>query len=184
MRNCFSNAFFHKRIRKLSIASQRAPVGKIVATVKCEDLGDVLAQDSFFRSRWAKVRPASIVRLSPAGVIPDSAIPQAKWMAQSAGGTLRTEVIVPDSPNRCVRGLGSMFFVELKDGTDMWNANLGADANPSPCSRRLGDRPAVDGANRIQVLPSAIRSETRCSVARKEMPGRHSDENFTLLPAE
>ena len=49
--NYFSKAFFHKRMSKPFIASQRAPVGKIVATVKCEDPREVLAKDSFFRSR-------------------------------------------------------------------------------------------------------------------------------------
>ena len=47
MINYFSNAFFHKRISDSFIASQEEPVGKIVATVKCEDLREVVAQDSF-----------------------------------------------------------------------------------------------------------------------------------------
>src|SRR5438552_14462896 len=47
MTNYFSNAFFHKRISDSFIASQEEPVGKIVATVKCEDLREVVAQDSF-----------------------------------------------------------------------------------------------------------------------------------------
>ena len=47
MTNYFSNAFFHKRISDSFIASQEGAVGKIVATVKCEDLREVVAQDSF-----------------------------------------------------------------------------------------------------------------------------------------
>jgi hypothetical protein len=45
MTNYFSNAFFYKRIGKPFIASQGGPVGKIVATVKCEDLREVVAQE-------------------------------------------------------------------------------------------------------------------------------------------
>jgi hypothetical protein len=41
MTDYFSNAFFHKRIGKPFIASQERPVGKIVATVKCEDFREV-----------------------------------------------------------------------------------------------------------------------------------------------
>jgi len=47
MTDYFSDAFFHKRIGKPFMASQGGPVGKIVATVKCEDLREVVAQDSF-----------------------------------------------------------------------------------------------------------------------------------------
>ncbi len=43
MINYFSNAFFHKRISDSFIASQGGPVGKVVATVKCEDLRKVVA---------------------------------------------------------------------------------------------------------------------------------------------
>ena len=47
MINYFSNAFFHKTISDSFIASQGGPVGKVVATVKCEDLREVVAHDSF-----------------------------------------------------------------------------------------------------------------------------------------
>jgi hypothetical protein len=56
MTDYFSNAFFHKRISDSFIASQEGPVGKIVATVKCEDLREVPTQGSFFGSRFHGVR--------------------------------------------------------------------------------------------------------------------------------
>ena len=56
MINYFSNAFFHKRISDSFIASQGRPVGKVVATVKCEDLRKVVAQDSFLVGSCRSIR--------------------------------------------------------------------------------------------------------------------------------
>jgi hypothetical protein len=70
MTNYFSNAFFYKRIGKPFIASQWGPVGKIVATVKCEDLREVVAQDSFLVGSCTAPGRASTERFCRAVIFP------------------------------------------------------------------------------------------------------------------
>jgi len=63
MANYFSNAFFHKTIRKPFIASKVTSVGKIVATVKCEDFRGALVRMVSLRKSLAGPRPASMAQM-------------------------------------------------------------------------------------------------------------------------
>ena len=76
MANYFSNAFFHKRIGKPFIASQGGPVGKNVATVKCEDFRGVLVRNNFSRKSLARVQLPW--RKSLGAVVQNSPVPQAR----------------------------------------------------------------------------------------------------------